>query len=1317
MDNSAANKNHVQCSTWLDHSGWSTAASQGLPMNLNSQTHSLGSDQRSLFGHLETAGQSSMSNPNRNNSLFKSANLNSIFSSSSLFHNSANTSAPQDMNFAPQTSYTPSGLPATNQAKMIPAAGLPQQNQGPPACAVQGLPAQQANYKMFQTQMPGHGLSHELQNHSFGVSSCGPNVSGSQATFGGQNNGGRYPNTFTSPTSTEQQQWVPSSSGGRAVSDVAARVNKEPSREKGFPPLTEADVKRSSILNQRAELLKQLENIDKLLETMPSDQSEEEEPSNNDVQEMDKSCSESEADADADGDAESDYVPQSEVSFSSSHSEDDAVPEDQVSHSDPSSPMNETIKEEENSDDSLSEEENLSSPQKTVENKKEKTGKVEVQVVKPKEGRCYGKLNYCLFCARPLTKMARHLTRVHSDRVEVAVAFQHPANSKERKDIWQKLINEGNFKHNRDVLKTGKGQLAVRMRRSLPSKPIDFVHCIYCHGLFRKKSMFIHMKRCRAKDEKKSKPQEGRKRIVSQCALLTKNCDGLGEDFKNLLSAMVYDEVSETVMGDSIMLQFGEQIFNEYNRDGKRHGYVRQTLRHVARLLLEAQKSTPLQSLEDFFEPSNFKHVVSAVKVLTGYDPEKKTYAKASLALKLGYHLKKICGIIESNAQSYGDTKAAECCKIFLSVYNKKWTRCITSCALSNIKDTQRKKAKEVPSVQDVKRLHYHLEKFHRAAEEKLRENVCVENFTALARAVLARTILFNRRLPGEVASITVADFESRVLSDVCDDMDVSISELERKLCGLFKRVNIRGSCGRTVPIILKPALESSMELLVNVREACGVFRDNPYVFARQLALTPQKGSQCLQLHAKKCGAEDPAALNVLKIRKHFTTLLQLINLDEEEVRQIFGPSSDIKELRQINDTMCDDSIMESEGPLKFYQQRRGANGCSTAAAGKKSRREALHSKAKLAWNEAEVHAVEKHLLSFIKNHKLPQKDDCVQCLEAEPRALRKRSWKGVKDYVRNRITTLQRQAGSSKESSKSGTRKAKPKQSSATSKPSDGGKEPREKPGPGPGPSSKSGPSKSQKGKARSDFRHKAKPKWDEAEVCAVEKHLMRFIEEHKLPHKDDCVRCLEAEPQALRNRSWKGVKDYVRNRITALQRQGVFFKDSSKPKSRSKQETSQSSGRFRSPNEQQTVPELLSVISSCSFGPSTLYQPQTYAATTSCDMRSPPKSGRSKGKASAGPHPKSKHSWNEAEVAAVEKHLMSFITKQKLPQKDDCVQCLNAEPHALRNCSWKGVKDYVRNRITTLQRQSGALKTPSKSSRSRKDKPQQSVGRYHQL
>lgn len=93
-------------------------------------------------------------------------------------------------------------------------------------------------------------------------------------------------------------------------------------------------------------------------------------------------------------------------------------------------------------------------------------------------------------------------------------------------------------------------------------------------------------------------------------------------------------------------------------------------------------------------------------------------------------------------------------------------------------------------------------------------------------------------------------------------------------------------------------------------------------------------------------------------------------------------------------------------------------------------------------------------------------------------------------------------------------------------------------------------------------------------------------------------------------------------------------------------------------------------------------------------------------------------KHKWEEAEVLAVERQMMRLIQGHKVPQKNDCIQCLEAEPEALRNRSWKGVKDYVRNRITALKRQSGASRaTSTNSNLPGQVEPQQSTGHFQQF
>uniref|UniRef100_A0A1A7YM80 Uncharacterized protein n=2 Tax=Iconisemion striatum TaxID=60296 RepID=A0A1A7YM80_9TELE len=1173
MDSSAAN-NPSTCQTWVFQNGWPTSSSQGVVNNphTSSQHLSLHSlcDQTSFYTQQQASGQSCMSNlnmssvnNNQNAALFKTSHLDTI-SSNSIFYNTPNPSAPHLMSFAQQVPHTSSMPVATRRGKTMPPPSLSQPNHGTRPFMSQNPPPLSANsYETFHSQLLSQGLPKRLPDQSFNMSSCEQSGNMSQATFGVAGGADvEASNSYDSSLSQKQAQWMPSSLNKEAAIPSASYSDVNKQQEEDMASVADIEKRRLTILNQRAQLLKQLENIDVLLESLPPSDGNNKELSHTTVQDslsdnqeepmspdesvdqqVEKSCSESE------DENESNYESTSDGNVSDRTSEDTTDSED--------CPAEDTA-----CNNKKAEEEESSTQTKT---QKKPSETVEVPISNQKGKRIYDKRNYCLFCSKPVLKMARHLTTIHSDRAEVAVAFQHPMNSKERKRIWQKLIKEGNFAHNKNVLQTGEGQLAVRARPTKPQKATNYVHCVYCFGLFAKKNITKHLNNCSDKPEKPNKAKDKKPRLVTQCAILTKNCENLSEGFKNVLGEMIYDNVTEAIMEDQILLQFGEQMYSEYSDDVKNHGYIRQNLRLIARLLLEAQKSTPMQNLEDFFQPSNFKHVVSAVKSIAGYDPETKTFTTPSLAFKVGYSLQKICNVVERNAVNYDDAKAVEACKIFQSSYQKKWNKRISSRAFENLKEGKKKNEKDAPFVEDVKRLHDHMENVHRDAEEKLKQSICSENYLALAKVVLAQVLVFNKRKAREVTSISLTAFRSRKKSDVLDDIDVSVSDLEKALCGFFSRVDIKGNYGRMLPVLLKPSFESAVELLISVREQCGVSKDNPFVFAipSTSSSTTLKGSVCTHTFIKECGAEKPAALTLLKLRQHFATMLPQIYLNKDEFRQIFGP-------KHQTQAVCGDAGVESDegqepdsdrhndvssslfGPEHLDHQRKTTTS-SIIAEYERKYGKALQFKTKPKWDEAEVRAVEKHLMRFIQEHKLPQKDDCVRCLEAEPRALRNRSWKGLKDYVRNRITALQRESGTSRKSSKTRKRHRlkRPQKSSVRSQPSNeqeaarehqsvvpsSNVEPTQRPHRATAHNKASTP-KSNKSK------EKAKPKWDEAEVVAIEKHLASFIKEHRLPQKDDCIRCLEAEPRALGNRSWKGVKDYVRNRITTLQRQSGFSK-----------------------------------------------------------------------------------------------------------------------------------------------------------------------------
>nr|XP_046241586.1 uncharacterized protein LOC124057408 [Scatophagus argus]XP_046241587.1 uncharacterized protein LOC124057408 [Scatophagus argus]XP_046241589.1 uncharacterized protein LOC124057408 [Scatophagus argus] len=1272
MDNLAAKKSHTHCQSWADQNGWSATSTQGSLFNpLPSSQHlSLGfSGQEHSYNHLQASSQSCMIDISTLSSthhpaLCKDSLSNSDSSSTSLFANTAVPSSSHGISFVQRRPHTSSVLFSANQGRSIPPPPPPQTNQAPQPRGPRQLPLLSGHNHLkasFQLPLTNQGLPNSPQDLPISLLSCGQQCVGmSQATSEGANVefagvSGNARNHSPS-TSQEQRHMMPSShyrgAANMSVPDAVAHPNKESSQEGNTPPAN-GERRRSVLLHQRAQLLQQLAELDKCLESVPPDDSGEGQPPHTALQcppSMDDSsqCEQNKTSSTQQVQP-SVGKSKSQLLLSVDHSSPVSCEKPNETCDTPDNPEAESEKNENVSDqsegdndpdyfpnchsdfdesdrgDGSSDESSGSSASTPTDRRPSLSGKnvvleaksnhppnqeqptTHTQEVHMKSSetlvlpcsssqaqRVYDRRNYCLFCSKPVSKMARHLERIHSDKTEVAVVFQYPKKSRERQKIWNRLINQGNFAHNKDVLKTGKGQLAVRKRPKHTREARDFLHCLYCRGFYTKKALYRHMKLCPEKVKNGNEPHFRRRLIASQCVLEVSDL-GVSDGLKSILSKMMYNDVTQAVMDDQVILQFGELLFNQYGSDVRKHEYLRQNLRQIARLVLEAQKITPFKKLEDFFLPSSFPHVVSAVNVLAGYDPETKRYSNPSLAVKIGYHLQKVCTIVEGNAVKCGDASLAESARQFLSVYQKKWNKLISAGALTTLRETKLNKSKKVPFAQDVKRLSLHMESVHHLAEKQLRDSHSKENYVALVRVVLARTVIFNKRRTTEVSSLQLKDFLSRKKSNVHADVGLHLSDLERTMCGFFPRVDIRGKCGRMVPVVLKPSFISAMELFVQVREKCGVPSENPFLFGRPHALSAYNASECIQKYVRGCGAKDPEALTSAKIREHYATMLQIMSLDEDEANQILGPNNQVRALRQ-NSMQLDDTETDFDDRLEPVRRQQDGSWTHNKHPGTKSVKSDRKGSQKISkhkWEEAEVQAVERHMMRFIQGHKVPQKNDCIQCLEAEPEALRARSWKGVKDYVRNRITSEKnvKKSGAKDLEAQTSTKirkhyttlqlmdldkndddqtlgpnnQAQIWQQNGSMQLDDVEMESDER---GPEAASwdsngrhgancepgaffheqkhgarthanKTVPQKSVKSSEKA-IQNNSKHKWEEAEVQAVERHMMRFIQGHKVPQKNDCIQCLEAEPEALRARSWKGVKDYVRNRITTLKRQG---------------------------------------------------------------------------------------------------------------------------------------------------------------------------------
>lgn len=505
-----------------------------------------------------------------------------------------------------------------------------------------------------------------------------------------------------------------------------------------------------------------------------------------------------------------------------------------------------------------------------------------------KTRRVYNKRNYCLFCLQPSSKISRHLEAAHGDEAEVALAFQHPKNSKERRKKLDILRRRGNFAHNAKVVREGAGELQACYRPRECRRASEFIHCFHCQGLYAKKTLWKHMKICPAKKETSDESSSGKSRVRSKCALKTAIVREISEGLKNVISSMTYDEVTQLIQNDKLLLQFGQHLFDLNGSRKNRHDYIRQRLRELGRLLLVAKKNTPIQKAEELIYPVNFNHVISAVKELAGYNTENNTFRTPSLALKIGNSLGIICELVEADNLSVVDRdwSLVEFAREFKTIKQFRWKGLITRGATTSLRESKWNAPQIIPLTEDVKLLDSHMENVKVAAERMLSLCPSAKNYATLAKVTLAQLIIFNRRREGEVSRMELATFKARRKSELNEDMALCLTPLENKMCDFFTRVEIRGKRGRGVPVLLKPSMVSAMELLADTRELCGVSKENIYMFARPGASSAYRGGECIQMFARESGAKHPEVLTSTRLRKHIATMSQVLNLPENEADQ-----------------------------------------------------------------------------------------------------------------------------------------------------------------------------------------------------------------------------------------------------------------------------------------------------------------------------------------------------------------------------------------------------------------------------------------------
>ncbi|XP_072167664.1 uncharacterized protein [Diadema setosum] len=502
-------------------------------------------------------------------------------------------------------------------------------------------------------------------------------------------------------------------------------------------------------------------------------------------------------------------------------------------------------------------------------------GKITVMKTDNKEGRKSYRVAYCMVCNEGKKHIGSHLS-LHKDEPLIA-KYLATTDQNERRQLLAKIRKTGNHLHNCRVLKDGKGVIVPVYR---PDHDVDhelFQPCVSCLGWYSKSEMWRHA--CKMG---KSNP------TVADGQML-KPTPHIERTYDEVIHGLPCDGISLCIRNDNLLNELGRVWTLKLGHNKEKHCRIRHELRLMARLLLTYRETTGEHSatLSSMIDPVEFMSVVRAVQRLSGFHPDRNLYNKPSLALKLGYSLKKAALLTVNSGLMEGDKQMEERARSFVTLYENKWPE-ISSQALRSFNNPDRCKPKLIPLTSDV----IEMARYVNCRSDELRAQLdsCngserEEVWKELGKVVLTLLILFNRRRRGEVAKIKLQDYARAEKGSplIFEDL-LSLQSWEQNLMRSVWRVDVTGVGGaRSIPFMMTDKMKLSIDALVKCREVMDC-TGNPYVFAVPGCRSHISGRDALRELSEQGGAEQPRQLRSRRLRKHVATMSQIMSLSGDEL-------------------------------------------------------------------------------------------------------------------------------------------------------------------------------------------------------------------------------------------------------------------------------------------------------------------------------------------------------------------------------------------------------------------------------------------------
>lgn len=673
------------------------------------------------------------------------------------------------------------------------------------------------------------------------------------------------------------------------------------------------------------------------------------------------------------------------------------------------------------------------------------TGSVEVSKKKQfNNKRCWDKIDNCIFCEKNVTNFTRHIIRNHSTEMEVARYLSLKKGSKDRKKLADELRKRGNFLSN-----IGGDQKIKPVRRpnlfSVTSDATQYLPCKYCYGLYKRLYLFRHIKHCKSKI---SEPKQGRNSRAQADAhnILLAFTDQDTQLINEVFPRMAVDAISTVAKTDHLIKAFGSRYL-KCHKEKHLINVVSQKMRTLARLVIQMKVEVPdIKSLQDCLVPKYFDYIIKCTKIVAGYDTSTDTFGSPSVILKMGSSLKQCCDIAEFNLLKNCnnlvlDEQQRDIQQSIInmrSIIDKQWSYEVSTNASKEMYQKKWNKPAYLPLTSDIMLFRNHLINIQNQCVKALKTDFNnLKAYKELQESILAQLILLNRRRSGEVQRIFLATYISAPSEVSQEEVEASLSEMERHLTQQFKRIVIRGKRGRGVPILFTPSLQKSITLLLETRKVTNyIDKQNTYLFALPNSMGCLRGSDAIRKLSKDCGAKNPENLTSTRLRKQVATVAQLLNLSESDIEQLatfMGHSKEVhKQFYRLSESTFQVAkvskllLMMEKGQGQEYRGKSlddiDINIESLVTDIEDSSDEEIdHSEKKIplmastknnkpeekkhvrvSWSEEEKRVTSQYFQKHILLNKAPKKEECNALKTKYPQLFENKPWKKIKTFIHN---------------------------------------------------------------------------------------------------------------------------------------------------------------------------------------------------------------------------------------------------------------------------------------------------------------------------